>query len=111
MSPISKVMVAAVNFFLGIETKMHEDDEEEKVCMSVGVSYIHHEGGSISSWLIIEFKEFEWLVYKHVYSKQLYEVVVVAAVLVVQDVVVLLKYRVVVVVAVLITEAILVGLK
>jgi hypothetical protein len=31
LSPISKVMVAAVNFFLGIETKMHEDDEEEKV--------------------------------------------------------------------------------
>eukprot|EP01035_Chromulina_nebulosa_P027647 gene27647-36390_t len=30
LSPISKVMVAAVNFFLGIETKMHEDDEEEK---------------------------------------------------------------------------------
>jgi protein SDA1 len=31
LSPLSRVMVAAVHFFLGIETKMHDDDEEEKV--------------------------------------------------------------------------------
>jgi len=31
LSPSTRVTVAAVNFFLGIETKMHEDEEEEKV--------------------------------------------------------------------------------
>lgn len=30
LSPSTRVMVAAINFFLGIETKMHEDEEEEK---------------------------------------------------------------------------------
>jgi hypothetical protein len=35
MSPLGKVMVAAVHFFLGIETKMQEDDEEEKVSLSL----------------------------------------------------------------------------
>lgn len=30
LSPSTRVSVAAINFFLGIETKMHEDEDEEK---------------------------------------------------------------------------------
>lgn len=46
LSPSTRVMVSAVNFFLGIETKMHEDDEEEKQTAAAGggkeINYHEH---------------------------------------------------------------------
>jgi protein SDA1 len=41
-SPATRVMVAGINFFLGIEAKMDEDEEEEKVLEVTEVNYHEH---------------------------------------------------------------------
>ncbi len=43
LSPSTRVVVSAVNFFLGIETKMHEDEEEEKSsALKTDINYHEH---------------------------------------------------------------------
>lgn len=45
ISPATRVAIVAINFFLGIETQMHEDDEEEKSAVAgskADVNYHEH---------------------------------------------------------------------
>jgi protein SDA1 len=41
MSSSTRISAAAINFFLGIETKMHEDEEEEKIAEKPGEVDFH----------------------------------------------------------------------